>query len=92
MLPNQSWDQCITEILAPDTLHDGYEANTDPNLESFQYAQHNIEQWVAGEVVSGTTKTDASSQGEFICYGTVSSLVSLDIGPAWLRDMFCDPY
>lgn len=72
MLSSQSWNQCISEILAPDVLDGRYVTNTGPNLGSFQYAQQNIEQWMAGGIVSEGTDTGTSFQKEYDCYGTVS--------------------
>ncbi|KAF2630453.1 hypothetical protein BU25DRAFT_408393 [Macroventuria anomochaeta] len=74
VLPCQPWDQCIGEILAPDVLDGSYGANIDPTLESFQFTQHHIEQWVTGHVVPEVLEAPQPPKEDLVCYGTVSLL------------------
>lgn len=73
MLPSQTWSQCIDEILAPDITYDDYASSIDATLESFGYAQCQIERWIVGGDMPEQPITDSPPQEQLVCYGTVCS-------------------
>ena len=56
--------------------------NIDPTLESFQFTQNHIEQWMIDHALPTVTEVLPLPQEEIICYGTVSLLLKKKAGRA----------
>jgi hypothetical protein len=74
---SQPWPQCEGETFTSEALLNesgipfSTEVGSDLNLESFQYAQNQIEQWVTGTEPQETQGAGLVVNEEFICYGMV---------------------
>lgn len=73
-------------MFAPNTLHDNDHSILDPTLDSFQHAQHNIEEWIYSNPMIPmveTTGDETVGEENVMCYGTVS-----EVPPYEVREWF----